>query len=114
MPTEPSSGRGSRFFEGVLRHRVLVLGFSLLLATAGAFAWLALPRDLFPDLALPSVQVLIQSPGRDAVELELAIGQRVEQALQGVPGVRRVVTTLQPGVIQVVVAFEAGADPFRT
>ena len=114
MRTEPSSGRGSRFFEGVLRHRVLVLGFSLLLATAGAFAWLALPRDLFPDLALPSVQVLIQSPGRDAVELELGIGQRVEQALQGVPGVRRVVTTLQPGIVQVVVAFEAGADPFRT
>jgi len=90
------------------------MGFSVLLAIAGLLALLALPRDLFPDLALPSVQVLIQSPGRDAIELETSIGQRVEQALQGVPDVRRVVTTLQPGVVQAVVAFEPGADPFRT
>jgi cobalt-zinc-cadmium resistance protein CzcA len=34
--------------------------------------------------------------------------------LQGVPGVHRVVTTLQPGVVQVVVAFEPRADPFRS
>lgn len=106
--------RAVRFFEGVLRHGRAVIGLSLLLAAAGALALVALPRDLFPDLALPSVQVLIQSPGRDAAELELGIGQRVEQALQGVPDVRRVVTTLQPGVVQVVVAFEPGADPFRT
>ena len=114
MRTDAEHGRGERFFAAVLQHGGMVLAFSLVLALAGAFAWLALPRDLFPDLALPSVQVLIQSPGRDAAELELGIGQRVEQALQGVPAVRRVVTTLQPGVVQVVVAFEPGADPFRT
>jgi cobalt-zinc-cadmium resistance protein CzcA len=106
--------RGARFFEGILRHGKAVMGLAALLAAAGALALFALPRDLFPDLALPSVQVLIQSPGRDAAELEVGIGQRVEQALQGVPDVRRVVTTLQPGVVQVVVAFEPGADPFRT
>ena len=106
--------RGAQFFEGVLRHGKAVMGLAALLAAAGALALFALPRDLFPDLALPSVQVLIQSPGRDAAELEVGIGQRVEQALQGVPDVRRVVTTLQPGVVQVVVAFEPGADAFRT
>lgn len=106
--------RSVRFFTGVLRHGRAVLGLAALLGAAGAVAFLALPRDLFPDLALPSVQVLIQSPGRDAAELELGIGQRVEQALQGVPDVRRVVTTLQPGVVQVVVAFEPGVDPFLT
>jgi cobalt-zinc-cadmium resistance protein CzcA len=106
--------RAVRFFADVLRHGKAVIGLSALLAAAGVLALFALPRDLFPDLALPAVQVLIQSPGRDAAELELGIGQRVEQALQGVPDVRRVVTTLQPGVVQVVVAFEPGADPFRT
>jgi cobalt-zinc-cadmium resistance protein CzcA len=106
--------RAAGFFELVLRHGRAVIGLSLLVAVAGALALVSLPRDLFPDLALPSVQVLIQSPGRDAAELELGIGQRVEQALQGVPDVRRVVTTLQPGVVQVVVAFEPGVDPFRT
>lgn len=117
MPTEPAPAghrRGTAFFAAVLRHGRAVLGLSLLLAVAGALAFAALPRDLFPDLALPSVQILVQSPGRDAAELETGIAQRVEQALQGVPDVHRVVTTLQPGVVQIVVAFEAGADPFRS
>ncbi|HEX6202382.1 MAG TPA: efflux RND transporter permease subunit, partial [Thermoanaerobaculia bacterium] len=119
MPTEPRPDdarepRPVRFFAAVLRHGRAVIGLSLLLGAAGVLAFLALPRDLFPDLALPSVQVLIQSPGRDAAELELTVAQPVEQALQGVPGVHRVVSTLQPGVTQVVVAFEPGIDPSLT
>lgn len=114
MTTEAAPGRGQRALDAVLRHRKGVLGFALGLAIAGMVVGLSLPRDLFPDLALPSVQVLIQSAGRDALELELAIAQPLEQALQGLPDVRRVVTTLQPGVVQTVVAFEPGADPFRS
>src|SRR6187401_1340646 len=107
MPTEADAARSTRFFEAVLRHGTAIVGASLLLAVGGVLAAANLQRDLFPDLALPSVQVLIQSPGRDADELEIAVAQRTEQALQGLPQVRRVVSTVQPGVVQVVVAFEA-------
>jgi cobalt-zinc-cadmium resistance protein CzcA len=103
-----------RLFEGVLRHSGAVLVASALLAATGLLAALNLKRDLFPDLALPSVQVLIQSPGLDVNELEIAVAQATEQALQGLPEVRRVVSTVQPGVVQVVVAFEPSADPFRS
>jgi cobalt-zinc-cadmium resistance protein CzcA len=106
--------RSARFFEGVLARGGTVVALSLLLGAAGLLAMLSLRRDLFPDLALPSVQVLVQSAGRDAVELELAVARPLEQALQGLPGVHRVVTTIQPGVVQLVVAFDTGADPFRS
>jgi multidrug efflux pump subunit AcrB len=116
MPTDtPAPPRRSvRAFEGVLGRGGVVLTGAVLLAAAGLLATAALQRDLFPDLALPSVQVLIQSPGRDAHELELAVARQAEQALQGLPDVRRVVSTVQPGVVQVVVAFEPGVDPFRS
>jgi cobalt-zinc-cadmium resistance protein CzcA len=116
MPIESGAPtpRLQRVFEWVLGRGRVVLAFSLLLAAAGSLAFLGLRRDLFPDLALPAVQVLIQSAGRDATELELAIAQPLEQAFQGLPHVRRVVTTIQPGVLQVVVAFETHADPFRS
>jgi cobalt-zinc-cadmium resistance protein CzcA len=81
---------------------------------AGALTFAALHRDLFPDLSLPTVQLLIQSPGRAASELELTIAQPVEQALSGLPGVQRVSSVLQAGVVQVIVAFETGADPWRS
>src|ERR1044072_4186044 len=78
--------RAVRFFADVLRHGKAVIGLSALLAAAGVLALFALPRDLFPDLALPAVQVLIQSPGRDAAELELGIGHLVAEKIAGVSG----------------------------
>jgi cobalt-zinc-cadmium resistance protein CzcA len=114
MPTDPAASRRTRFFEAVLRHGGAVVLGSLLLAAGGLLAAMNLRRDLFPDLALPSVQVLIQSAGRDADELEVMVARPTEQALQGLEDVRRVVAIVQPGVVQVIVAFEPGADPFRS
>jgi cobalt-zinc-cadmium resistance protein CzcA len=112
MSTERARFAG--WFERVLRQRRAVIALSVLWGTAGLVTFAGLPRDLFPDLSLPTVQILIQSPGRTAAELETSVAQPVEQALGGVAGVRRVTTTLQAGVVQVVVAFESGVDPRRT
>jgi len=103
-----------RWFEGVLARRGLIFSLAAAWALAGAWMFSALPRDLFPDLALPTVQLLIQSPGRSAAELELAVAQPVEQALSGLPGVRRTTSTTQSGVVQVIVAFESEVDPWRS
>ena len=112
MATEPH-GRGTRAFAVVLARRSWVLALSALWGLAGLAAFTGLPRDLFPDLALPSLSILVQSPGRTAPELELSVAQPLEQAVGGLPGVKRVVATAQPEVVQVVVAFEAGTDPWR-
>jgi cobalt-zinc-cadmium resistance protein CzcA len=114
---EPGGGRPSRFqrwFAAVLPRRAWVIGLSALFGVGGALVYAALPRDLFPDLTLPTLQLLIQSPGRSASEIELSVAQPVEQAMLGLPGVRRVSSTLQPGVAQIVVAFESDADPWRS
>lgn len=104
----------SRGFAAVLRRPGWVIALALAWGVAGVLAWTTLPRNLFPDLSLPTIQLLIQSPGRAAAELELVVAQPVEQALAGLPGVRRVTSTLQAGVVQVVVAFESDADPWRS
>jgi len=114
---ELEGGHPSRFyrwFAAVLPRRGWVIGLSMLFGVCGALVYGALPRDLFPDLTLPTLQMLIQSPGRSATEIELAVAQPVEQAMLGLPGVRRVTSTLQPGVAQIVVAFEGDTDPWRS
>lgn len=121
MTTEGSPhgrGRGPalarRWFEGVLARPGWSLALAFALLVAGGFTFANLRRDLFPDLALPTVQLLMQSPGRAPSELELTVAQPVEQALTGLPGVRRVTSTTQAGVVQVIVAFESGVDPWRS
>src|SRR5262245_25116878 len=114
MPMSTERASLARGFAAVLRRPGWVIALAVAWGVAGLFAWTTLPRNLFPDLSLPTLQLLIQSPGRAASELELAVAQPVEQALTGLPGVRRVVSTLQAGVVQVVVAFESGTDPWRS
>jgi cobalt-zinc-cadmium resistance protein CzcA len=113
MSTDGAS-RLERGFAWILPRRGWVVGLALLGGAAGALTFAGLHRDLFPDLTLPTVQLLIQSPGRTASELELTVAQPVEQALGGLPGVERVTSTVQEGVVQVVVAFAADSDPWRS
>lgn len=110
----PSHGSSRHWFEGVLARGGTVLAMAALWVLAGAWFFSLLPRDLFPNLVLPTIQLLIQGPGRGAAELELAVAQPVEQALAGLPGVRRTTSTVQSGIVQVVVAFDSGSDPWRS
>ncbi len=102
------------WFAAVLPRRGWAMALAAVWGVAGLVVYNGLRRDLFPDLTLPTLQLLIQSPGRSAPEIELAIAQPVEQAILGLPGVRRVSSTLQPGVAQIVVSFESGFDPWRS
>ncbi len=104
----------TRWFAWLLPKQGLVFSATLLLAFSGTLTFVSLKRDLIPDLSLPSLQLLIQSPGRAAAELELTVAQPVEQSVGGLPGVKRVVSTVQAGLVQVVIAFEGGTDPWRS
>ncbi len=102
-----------RWFEWMLPRKGWVFALALVWGVAGLASFASLKRDLFPDLTLPSLNLLIQSPGRAATELELTVAQPVEQAIGGLPGVKRVVSTVQAEVVQVVVSFEGDTDPWR-
>jgi cobalt-zinc-cadmium resistance protein CzcA len=102
-----------RWFDWMLPHKGWVFALAMVWGVAGLASFATLKRDLFPDLTLPSLNLLIQSPGRAATELELTVAQPVEQAIGGLPGVKRVVSTVQAEVVQVVVSFEGDTDPWR-
>jgi len=102
-----------RWFDWMLPRKGWIFALALVWAVAGVVSFATLKRDLFPDLTLPSLNLLIQSPGRAATELELTVAQPIEQAIGGLPGVKRVVSTVQAEVVQVVVAFEGDTDPWR-
>jgi heavy metal efflux system protein len=102
-----------RGLDKVLPHRGWVFTLCALWGIAGLATFLNLRRDLFPDLALPTLSVLIQSPGRTAPDLELTVAQPVEQAMGGLQGVKRVNTVIQPELVQIIVAFEGDTDPWK-
>lgn len=108
MSIEP---RLHRWFASLLPRRGWILTLALLWGLAGLLGFVRLKRDLFPDLNLPVLSVLLQGPGLAPLDLERSVAQPVEQALGGLPGVRRVNTLVLPELVQVVVTLDERADP---
>ncbi|MES1242779.1 MAG: efflux RND transporter permease subunit [Acidobacteriota bacterium] len=100
--------------ERILRSSFAKPALTVLLVLAAAVAgavWLAdLQRDVFPDLATPVFSVFVQNPAMGAEELETGVAIPLEVALSGLPGVRRIRSTSQPGVALVRIEFEPDAD----
>src|SRR6187549_3068920 len=69
-----------------------------------------LPRDVFPDLAAPIFNVIVQNPAMGSEELEARVAIPIETALSGLPGARRLRSTSTLGVTQVTIEFEPDAD----
>src|SRR6188472_3124029 len=88
--------------------------FAVLLLTAAAVmggVWLSdLRRDVFPDLATPIFNVIVQNAAMGAEELETSVAIPMESSLAGLPNVRRIRSSSQAGVTQITVEFEPDAD----
>ena len=90
---------------------LLLVGAAILI---GVLRLQDLPRDVFPDLATPVFNVIVQNPSMGAEELETGIAIPLEVALAGLPDVRRIRSNSQLGVVQVTVEFEPEADYYRS
>jgi len=97
-------------FERPLLVVVLVLAGGVF----GAASFQGLERDVFPDLATPVFNVIVQNPAMAAEELETAVAIPLEAALAGLPDVRRIRSTSQQGVAQITIEFDPDADYYRS
>lgn len=96
-----------------LANRLLVLlaavGFSLV----GVYVVQSMEVDVFPDLTAPTVTVLTESHGMEALEVEQLVTLKIERGLNGSPNVRRIRSSSAAGISIVWVEFEWGTDIYR-
>jgi Cu/Ag efflux pump CusA len=59
-----------RLISGAIRHRVAVIGATLVVAAAGVWSFATLTTDAFPDLTPNAVIVMTTVPGLSPVETE--------------------------------------------
>ena len=93
-----------------VRRPVAVAVFAAAVVILGVIAWRALPLDLLPDIQSPTVVVSMRSGDRPPVEMERIYGERVEQLLFTVRGIRAIDQTARTGRLIATVRFEWGAD----
>ena len=75
--------------ERSLRLRLVVVALALVLIVAGSRAAQNTPLDVFPEFAPPLVEIQTEAPGLSTGEVESLVTVPLENALNGVPGLRR-------------------------
>jgi hydrophobic/amphiphilic exporter-1 (mainly G- bacteria), HAE1 family len=92
------------------RHPTAANLLMLVIVSAGILSIPLLRRETFPDYSPVEVEVRVAYPGATAEEVEEAICQRVEDAVDGVRFVREVRSDARHGLGIVTVEMEPGGD----
>ena len=84
--------------QSMIRHARLWLAGALLLAIAGVAAWLSMPRQEDPEIAVRGGMVIIPFAGADALTVERLVVKPVEEALDEIAEIDHVKATARDDV----------------
>lgn len=92
-----------------LIERPLIVGLgALVVVLLGIYASGHMSVDLFPNIDVPVVQVIVHLPGGAPEDLERTVTRPVEDSLRGAPGIERVASTTMQGVVVITAQFAWG------
>ncbi|NNF90868.1 MAG: efflux RND transporter permease subunit, partial [Boseongicola sp.] len=95
------------------RHRTAANLLLLVLLLAGAFAIPQMRAQFFPDVIIDDVDITVTWDGAGAEDVDAAIVQVLEPALQGVDGVSETAATSREGRASISLEFEPDWDMDR-
>ncbi|MBP2686573.1 MAG: acriflavin resistance protein, partial [Deltaproteobacteria bacterium] len=78
----------------------------LALVTLGAFSYKRLAIDMFPDVEIPVVTIVTKFPGASPESVEREVSKRIEEAVNPIAGVKKVISISRESVSTVMVQFQ--------
>lgn len=99
-----------RLISFSLEQRVIVLIVVLLVVLFGAYSFMKLPIDAFPDVTNVQVQVIAKAPGMSPVEVEQLVTFPLEVEFMGLPKKTELRSVTKLGLSVITVVFEDGTD----
>ena len=82
----------------------------LFLLVGGTLSYFTINKQLLPLEPNQHISVIVQYPGASATEVKIGITEKIENALQGMPGVRRMVGLSQKETAQVRLTLDDDAN----
>ena len=99
-------------FSKFIKRPVLAIVISIVIAFLGYLSINTLPTSQFPEIAPPRVIVTVAYPGASAEVLVQTTLIPLEQAINGVPGMKYIVSdATSAGEATIQIIFDLGTDP---
>ena len=95
-----------------IRKRLVVVMVSILLALFGYYSWTKMAVEAYPDIGDVTAQVVTQSPGLAAEEVEQQITTPLERGLAGTPGLESMRSSSTFGLSLITLVFRDGAEDY--
>jgi len=97
--------------DAALNRSRTVLATLVLLLIAGAFSFVAIPKEAEPDVNIPIIYVSMHHQGISPEDSERLLIRPMESELRSIEGAKEIRSTAYLGGGNVVLEFEAGFDP---
>lgn len=93
------------------RNSVAANLLMVFVTVAGISSVLTVKQEVFPEFALDLVSIEVPYLGAAPEEVEQAVNVRIEEAIQGIEGIKQITSTASEGSGSVRIELELGADP---
>ncbi|GBD07066.1 Multidrug resistance protein MdtC [bacterium HR21] len=94
-----------------IRNRVTVYVLAVCTFVLGIYTYVRLPKELLPDVVIPTILVTTVYPGTSPADVENLVTRPIEKQLKAVAGVTKVRSYSAQDVSTIVVEFETDVDP---
>ena len=96
--------------DAAARHPVLANLLMAIILLAGLACGKRLPREIFPEFSLDHIKVTVPYPGASPEETEEAICLKIEEAIEGVQGIKKVSSLASENVGTVLVELKSSVS----
>jgi multidrug efflux pump subunit AcrB len=102
--------RHSNFLRLVLLNPVFANILMIMIFACGLLGLFSMVRESFPQFELDFITISVAYPGADPVEIEESICRQLEDALEGISGIKRVISVAEENVGLATVELNENAD----